>query len=104
MLISPRVTRYDLSIEQVRNLHSRVGIVCLSGLSQPAFILFQLLQTTLEIEKRVVISGLLRAILHHLVQGSVRLSQLDVISVTYAMQTALYVRQLTGLTPRTAQI
>lgn len=54
MLLSPRVIRCDLwFIEQVCNLHSRVDAVCLSGLSQPALILFQLLQVTLEIEKSI---------------------------------------------------
>ena len=73
MIISPRVTHCDLSIEQMCNLHSLVGNVCLSGHPQPALILFQLLQVLLEIEKRVVIFGLLRAILHSLIQGSVGL-------------------------------
>jgi hypothetical protein len=36
-------------------------------------ILFQFLQVLLEVEKRVVIFGLLRAILHYLVRGSVGL-------------------------------
>jgi len=73
MLISSRVTRCDLFIEQMCNLHSLVGNVCLSGHPRSASILFQFLQVLLEVEKRVVIFGPLRAILHHLVRGSVSL-------------------------------
>lgn len=73
MLISSRVTRCDLFIEQMCNLHSLVGNFCLSGHSRFALILFQFLQVLLEVEKRVVIFDPLRAILHHLVRGSVGL-------------------------------
>jgi hypothetical protein len=73
MLVSPRVTRCDLFIEQMCNLHSLIANVCLSGHPQPALILFQLLQVLLEIKKRVIIFGLLRAVLHRLIQGCVSL-------------------------------
>lgn len=71
MLVPPTVARCDpCLIEQVCNLHSRVGGVCLFGLSQFALILFQLLQVTLELEKRIVGCGLLHVMLRHLDKAS----------------------------------
>lgn len=70
MRIAPWVTSYDLFVEKMCDPHSLVGSVCLPGHPQPALILFQLLQFLLKIEKRVVIFGLLRAILHLSGQGS----------------------------------